>query len=319
MLTKDLPDNTQFAIMRTDYYDGVPCPRMNQPDWSWGGANQSRVYPATVPGYRTENCNSQVTRKRWPKHLVEFYKRLNLHALDHAFFMTNGNINKGENNQIPPPYDLDSVEEMPQFEVLSYVGNTHVVKEVIENKAVRLDTLDFESTGLEQHNYKTSVYVSKFSAIRDDGLLFNLSMPDREPADNYMPLVSYDEFWIPNERVELYPKLPRTVQVRTTLNVRAEPSIAGELLSLLQYGDEVTITRYHPEMGNVWGQLGEGFWIGLRYQPSKGQQHYYHTTSWTLETPLPPRPMGELAGIEPEQEKYIKLSDALDALEGLRL
>ena len=244
ILTKDLDSSIQFVIMKTDYYDGEPCPRMLQPGWSWGGAHQSTVYPATVPGMR-ENLNSKVTRKRWPKNLVLYYRDLNYFNLEYAFRVTNGNINNGDPFQQIDPNELDSLTEMPKFEVISYVGNTHVVKG-ISSKSVLLDTLDFNSQYFDSKtvNYKTSVYVSKFSAIRADGLLFNLFDP---ADDNFLPLVSYDVFYIPFERAELYPPLGNVVVTSDGgLSIRDKPGIEGEKISMLPYGVTVKVKRYFP-------------------------------------------------------------------------
>jgi hypothetical protein len=291
ILTNDLPASTTFVIMKTDYYKGEPCPRMCQPDWSWGGAHQSTVYPATVPGMH-ENLKSKITRKRWPKNLVLFYRNLNAFNLEYAFKVTNGNINNGDPKQQIDPAKLDSLTEMPKFEVITYVGNTHMVKS-ISSKGVLLDTLDFNADLFDSQkvNYKSSVYVSKFSAIREDGYLFNLFNP---PDDNYLPLVSYDVFYIPLERAELYPPLGNvTITGSGGLNIRDAPAIGGEKIGSLPYGVTVNVKKYFPTMGNVWG-LTEYGWIALRYQPYPGAQKYYESTTWKLETAPPPRPYHSL-------------------------
>lgn len=287
LLTKDLPPSTIFVMMKTDYYRGEPCPRMCQPGWSWGGAHQSTTYPATVPGMLA-NLKSKVTRKRWPKNLVLFYRDLNAFNLPYAFKVTNGNINNGDPAQQIDPANLDSLTEMPKFEVITYVGNTHIARG-INSKSVVLDTLDFnaEYYDSEKINYKTSVYVSKFSAIREDGLLFNLFNP---PDDNYLPLVSYDVFHIPLERAELYPPLGNVTVISSDgLSVRDLPGIEGQKTWMLPYGVTVAVKKYFPTMGNVWG-LTEYGWVALRYQPYPGQQTYYEPTTWKLQTAPPPRP-----------------------------
>ena len=287
ILTNNLDSSVQFVIMKTDYYDGEPCPRMCQPDWSWGGANQSSTYPATVPGMR-QNLNSKVPRKRWPKNLVLLYRDLNYFNLEYAFRVTNGNINNGDPAQQINPQKLDSLTEMPKFEVLTYVGNTHVVKSV-SSKGVLLDTLDFNTPYLnsDTYNYKSSVYIAKFTAIREDGLLFNLFDP---ADDNFLPLVSYDVFYIPSERAELYPPLGNvTVTIDGGLAVRNIPGIEGEKTGVIPYGKTFRIQKYYPSMGNVWG-LTEYGWVALRYQPYPGWQNYYEATTWKLETLPPPRP-----------------------------
>lgn len=287
LLTKDLHPSTIFVMMKTDYYKGKPCPRMCQPGWSWGGAHQSTTYPATVPGMLA-NLKSKITRKRWPKNLVLFYRDLNAFNLAYAFKVTNGNINNGDPAQQIDPASLDTLTEMPKFEVITYVGNTHIARG-INSKSVVLDTLDFnaEYYDSEKINYKTSVYVSKFSAIREDGLLFNLFNP---PDDNYLPLVSYDVFHIPLERAELYPPLGNVTVISSDgLSVRDLPGIEGQKTWMLPYGVTVAVKKYFPTMGNVWG-LTEYGWVALRYQPYPGQQTYYEPTTWKLQTAPPPRP-----------------------------
>jgi hypothetical protein len=301
ILTNELDASTQFVMMKTDYYNGEPLPRMLQPGWSWGGAHQSSTYPATVPGMR-ENLNSQVPRKRWPKDLVLFYRDLNYFNLEYAFRVTNGNINNSDPSQQIDPAELDTLTEMPKFEVLTYVGNTHVIKEITD-KGVALQTLDFDATYYDSYkvNYKTSVYVAKFSAIRADGLLFNMFDP---PDDNYMPLVSYDVFFIPFERAELYPPLGDVIVTSGSgLNIRDLPGIEGEKVGALPYGTRVTLKRYFPTMGNVWGRIEDG-WIALRYQPYPGYQTYYEPTTWKLETAPPPRPYRELPEFDAKEPTY---------------
>jgi hypothetical protein len=301
ILTNELPPSTTFVIIKTDYYKGEPCPRMCQPDWSWGGAHQSTVYPATVPGMQA-NLKSKITRKRWPKNLVLFYRDLNAFNLEYAFKVTNGNINNGDPNQQIDPAKLDSLSEMPKFEVITYVGNTHVVKS-ISSKAVLLDTLDYNAEHFDSQrvNYRSSVYVSKFSAIREDGYLFNLFNP---PDDNYLPLVSYDVFYIPLERAELYPPLGNvTVTGSGGLNIRDAPAIEGEKVGSLPYGVTVSLKKYFPTMGNVWG-LTEYGWIALRYQPYPGAQKYYESTTWKLETAPPPRPLQTLPAFNIKAPTY---------------
>jgi hypothetical protein len=276
---------------------------MCQPGWSWGGNHQSTTYPATVPGMR-ENLKSKVTRKRWPKNLVMFYRDLNAFNLEYAFKVTNGNINNGDPAQQIDPAELDSLskEEMPKFEVITYVGNTHIVKG-ITSKSVILDTLDFSADyfDCEKVNYKSSLYVSKFSAIREDGLLFNLFNP---PDDNFLPIVSYDVFHIPLERAELYPPLGSvTVTGGESVNIRDAPGIEGEKIGTLPFGVSVNVKKYFPTMGNVWG-LTEYGWIALRYQSYPGAQKYYEPTSWKLETAPPPRPYRTLPGFTLKEPTY---------------
>jgi hypothetical protein len=301
ILTNDLSPGTLFVMMKTDYYNGEPCPRMCQPDWSWGGAHQSTVYPATVPGM-AENLNSKITLKRWPKNLVLFYRDLNYFNLEYAFKVSNGNINNGDPAQQIDPTQLDTLTEMPKFEVITYVGNTHVVKK-ITSKSVLLDALDFNEEYLDSNkvNYKSSVYVSKFSAIREDGLLFNLFNP---PDDNYLPLVSYDVFYIPLERAELYPPLGSVTVIGSGgLNIRESPGIEAEKIGWLPYGVTVSVKKYFPTMGNVWG-LTEYGWIALRYQPYPGSQYYYESTTWKLETAPPPRPYRTLPELTIKDPTY---------------
>lgn len=303
ILTKDLPTSTTFVMIKTDYYKGEPCPRMCQPDWSWGGAHQSTTYPATVPGM-LENLKSKITRKRWPKNLVLFYRDLNSFNLEYAFKVTNGNINNGDPAQQIDPAELENLtkDEMPKFEVITYVGNTHVVKG-INSKSVILDTLDFNAEYYDSEvvNYKSSVYVSKFSAIREDGLLFNLFNP---PDDNFLPLVSYDVFHIPLERAELYPPLGNvTVTGSEGLSIRDTPGIEGDKIGILPYGVTVNVKQYFPTMGNVWG-LTEYGWIALRYQSYPGAQNYYEATTWKLETAPPPRPYRTMPSLTVKESTY---------------
>ncbi|MBV6343752.1 hypothetical protein, partial [Candidatus Magnetobacterium casense] len=95
MKTADLPDNTQFCIIKTDFCEVTETymPRQNCPDWTWNHGDTETNYPATKPYQETHLCNSKITTVRWPRAWVQWYLDLNQHNLKYACDIANGIVN----------------------------------------------------------------------------------------------------------------------------------------------------------------------------------------------------------------------------------
>jgi len=287
MRTKDLPDNTQFVIMMTDYCEptGTYIPRMNCPDWGgWGGANESDGYPATRPIFPTSGAGSKLPATRWKIDWVKYYRHLNRNNLRDAFDIANGIINNVNGQvQVLPPYDIDALPEMPKLENISCVGSIHIAEERTDER-VRIRTWRYGDTPDQSLNFRNSVGIVKFTGImRDTGILINLYSG---ATDCYWPLcIREGEAWIDSEEVEYFPPLGLYMVGDRPLIVRDGPGVEYTECDVVQAGEVVPINRYHPSGYDVWGNSGYGGWIPLRYQTTWGHQAYIEPTSWKLDTP----------------------------------
>ena len=285
MLTKELPDNTQFVIMKTDYCEplGVYIPRMNCPDWGgWGGVNEADGYPATRPYFPTSDANSKLPATRWPISWVKYYKHLNITNLRDSFDIANGIINNVNGQvQVEPPYDIDALEEMPKFENLSFVGSIHIAEERTTER-VRIRTWHYWDEPNHDLNFRNSVMISKFTGImKDTGVLINLYSG---ATDCYLPVcIREGEAWIDLEEVEYFPPLGNVTVGNRALIVREGPGVEFEQVGTVNAYSVLPINRYHPSGYDVWGRFVD-WWIPLRYQTTFGSQKYIEPTSWSLET-----------------------------------
>jgi hypothetical protein len=98
----------------------------------------------------------------------------------------------------------------------------------------------------------------------------------------YWPFVSSKDVWIPMDRIEPFPTLPRIVTANTTQVIRKTPSKDGEETGLeLAEGEFIRIVDYYPSGPNVWGRTGTGGWIALLLDRE-------FLTDWEMETVPPP-------------------------------
>ena len=293
---------TQYFLVRHD-----DPPRMLDPDsgFTHGGAHQAVAYPETVPLRRRGAKTKKQPAFPWPRDWVQAYADLNPGAEEEAFRETNFLINRGAGQQI----DWTKIAELkkpklPKFEVLTTGGNCHVALEVIKNQQGVLKVVEVQSFNPKQDpvpdvrtiNYKTHSCVAKFTAIHRDGHILNLFDP---AVDNYFFVMTRKKGFIDPQRVELFPELGTVTVAAERLNIRNSPGIEGHKIGALEQGTAVELRDYFPSMGNVWARISEG-WIALRYQPSPGRQDYYETTSWTMQTTPPLRPMRALPGPLPQ-------------------
>jgi uncharacterized protein YraI len=290
--TEDLPDDTQFCILMTDWCEPeeVYKPRQNCPDFNWGHTDVN--YPATRPYNETSLCNSKITATRWPRAWVQWYLDLNDHNLKYACDIANGIINNVSGQvQLEPPYDLDDYDEMPKFENLSHAGSIHIVEEADKN-GVRIRAWNYSDTPDYSLTFRNSVMISKFTGIvplgvgtppnTDISKYTNLYDPG---DDVYLPVCVQDGkgAWIDAHEVELFPLLGWVTIGNRDLIVRDGPGVQYNHVETWKAGNAVLIDRYHPSGYDVWGRTYKG-WIPLRYQPYFGRQDYIEPTSWHLES-----------------------------------
>jgi len=181
----------------------------------------------------------------------------------------------------------------PHMESKTMGGNLIVLDE-ITNGWGRVHTMDYKNPGdPDKINYLTRPdLIHKFEVVGWNKELKVTFWNNPPPGDIYWPLVADRPLWIPMDRLEAFPFLPKDVVASESQARRGEPSFdAPELNSMIQEGDVIKIVEYHPSGSDVWGRVGNGWIVLFTYE--KAVPHYL--TSWTMATlpPVPPVPESE--------------------------
>jgi hypothetical protein len=171
----------------------------------------------------------------------------------------------------------------PKLESLTMGGNVITITE-LQGDWGRVNTIDYVNPGvLKEVNYITRPdLVHKFVVVgwkNDTKTTYWLNTPQ---GPIYWPLVSSREVWIPLERIEPFPSLPRIVTANSAQEIRRMPSIDGDETGLeLAEGEFIRIVDYYPSGPNVWGRTANGSWIALLLNRQ-------YLTDWKMETVPPP-------------------------------
>jgi len=171
----------------------------------------------------------------------------------------------------------------PKLESLTMGGNVITLAE-IQGGMGRVNTLDYNHPGsLKDVNYMTRPdLVHKFVIVAWDKQTETTYWVNTPKGAIYWPLVSSRDVWIPMERVEPFPSLPRIVTANIDQVLKKAPSSDGEDMgTLLPKGHSVNIVEYYPSGPNVWGRVSTGGWIALLL-------HREYLTDWTMATAPPP-------------------------------
>jgi hypothetical protein len=172
----------------------------------------------------------------------------------------------------------------PNLESLTMGGNVITILE-LQGGWGRVNTFDVNQPGiLKDVTYLTRPdLVQKFVVVgwrKDTKITYWVDPP---PGTVYWPLVSSRPLWIPLERLEPFPTLPKVVKAVTSQDIRTTPSVKGLKSGLkLSEGETARIVEYYPSGSNVWGRLSGGGWIALVL-------NWNYPTDWKMET-LPPLP-----------------------------
>jgi len=272
-------DGNQLVIVKQD-----DPPRQLLPDWQF---EDDVVYPCTKD-FKSGPGGSKITGRYWEQTWVDFYAALQAQddETQEAAFRPGNFLVLGNE----PHYWKG--EGIPRFECLTTGGNIHQIKQIKKGAGVEVVTfgMDEPAPDAAVTNYKTDLRIAKFTALRIDGLLFNL-FDDR---DIYWPIRSPKPAWLPWEDVIVFPDLGN-VTTSVNLNVRKQPGIEGELVDVLPAGSRVKLEAYFPSMGNIWALTAYGY-IALRYQPLRNYYGHYYTTTWRLGQVSPRRPKADLPG-----------------------
>jgi hypothetical protein len=171
----------------------------------------------------------------------------------------------------------------PNLESITMGGNVITIIE-LQGGWGRVNTINYDQPGsLKDVNYMTRPdLVQKFVVVgwrKDTKTTYWVNPP---PGSIYWPLVSSKPIWIPLDRLEPFPSLPKTVKAVTTQKIRKTPSTDGKATGLeLVEGDSARIIEYYPSGSNVWGRLADGGWIALVL-------NWKYPTDWKMETLPPP-------------------------------
>jgi len=171
----------------------------------------------------------------------------------------------------------------PKLESLTMGGNVITIAE-LQGDWGRVNTINYTDPGvLRDVTYITRPdLIHKFVVVgwkNDTKTTYWINPPQ---GATYWPLVSSRDVWIPLERIEPFPSLPRVVTATTTQEIRRDPSEDGaETGTELTEGEFVRIVDYYPSGSDVWARTANGRWIALLLD-------WKYLTDWKMETLPPP-------------------------------
>jgi hypothetical protein len=167
----------------------------------------------------------------------------------------------------------------PRLESIAFWGAVLQIEEVVGRYA-RVKTMNARGTPPNPNavNYQNRPeLVHQFTAIDQRGRMRLMS----DGVRAYSVMVSTGDLYVPLDRVEFFPKLPREVYVKTDLNTYATPPANGSHnmnAARLVSGQTVRIVRYAVRGPEVWARTLQG-WIALCIgSPSR------FLTSWEMKT-----------------------------------
>jgi len=171
----------------------------------------------------------------------------------------------------------------PKLESLTMGGNVITIVE-LQGEWGRVGTINYTNPGvLKDVTYTTRPdLVHKFVVVgwrNDTKTTYWINPPQ---GATYWPLVSSRDVWIPLNRIEPFPSLPRVVTANTAQEIRSEPSKDGaETGGELAEGEFIRIVDYYPSGSDVWARTANGRWIALLL-------NWKYLTDWKMDTLPPP-------------------------------
>lgn len=171
----------------------------------------------------------------------------------------------------------------PKLESLTMGGNVITLAE-LQGGMGRVNTIDYKNPGaLKDVNYITRPdLVHKFVVVAWNKKAKTTYWVNTPQGAIFWPLVSSKDVWIPLDRIEPFPNLPRVVTANTTQEIRRTPSKDGMLTGTeFAEGEFIRIVEYYPSGPDVWGRVSGGGWIALLLNRQ-------FLTDWKMETVPPP-------------------------------
>lgn len=284
-LTKNLPDNTRWAILNTDNIAGESLPRMLNPEWDWQNQNPSPTYPCTV-ALRDANGNKRpsvaIDNDYWTW-TIALNAMNNENALAILLNPGSGWINKIHPEQI-------------------LTAGTWVIVEETTPQAIRIKTLPWNwghgSIDPVVFNHKTALpFVNHFVAIF--GVEYNpayfyvdISSGGSGRAESILtPVLSRepDDAWIlktdnwADNRYWFPPEVPFSVTVTDVdgLTIRSTPEVLDtNIINYIQQDVIIPVYAYHPNDTGVWGKVADDAYINLQYLSYPGDRYPWYGTNW---------------------------------------
>jgi hypothetical protein len=176
-------------------------------------------------------------------------------------------------------WNINGTLEHPKLESLSFWGAVLEI-ESLHDKYAKIKTLNAKADppSAEAVNYLNQPqYVHQFTAIDDKGKMHLLA----DGLRAYSVMVSVGDLYVPLDRIEFFPSLPRQVYLNTDLNTYETPPTNGNhkrKATKLVRGQTVRIVKYAVRGTDVWARTLQG-WIALCVgSPSR------FLTSWKMHT-----------------------------------
>jgi len=227
-------------------------PRSAHKNWSKRDAKGNwRIPPATVSLSRSAAGHNK-DRFGIPRKWLEFVQEVNGGKKSKSYKALMRRAG-GWNN-------MGSINS-PKIESLSWWGSVLELTGV-SGRYARIKSFNFKD---DPPNAKTFNYeshpelVQQFTAISNTGKMFLLGRGYR----SYSILLARGDLYVPLDRIELFPELPRREQITIgLLNIRENPSLGANRVGQYKRGQEVKIMNYALRGPSVWGQTDKG-WIAI--------------------------------------------------------
>lgn len=174
--------------------------------------------------------------------------------------------------------NVGTIDE-PKVESLAWWGSVVEIREISGSSAAIKSFAHLNAApSAAMVNYDNNPeLVHQFTAISDEGKMHLLGIGYRA----YSVLVARQQLYVPLDRIELFPSLPREVRTLTDLETYKSPPRNGQLTknsARLTTGQTVKIFDYAVRATDVWGLTLQG-WVALAIgTPSR------FLTTWEMET-----------------------------------
>jgi hypothetical protein len=243
-------------------------PRSTHKNWKERDKNGNwYIPPATVSLSRSASKHTK-DRFRIPKPWLEFVQHINggRKAKPYKAMMRKfgGWNNEGTFNS-------------PKIESLSWWGSTLELTGVSGRYAL-IKTFDFRSSPPNPKAYNYGSHpelIHQFTAISKTGKMYLLGRGYRA----YSILISRGPLYVPLDRIELFPELPRVERITIgRLNIRANPTLRAKRVGQYKRGEEVRIVEYALRGPSVWGKTDRG-WIAIGLASDRRK-----FTTWGMKT-----------------------------------
>jgi hypothetical protein len=169
--------------------------------------------------------------------------------------------------------------EEPKVESLAWWGSVLEIVEVAGSSAAVMSFRHLNPPpGSSRMNYENNPeFIHQFTAISNKGSMHLLGSGYR----SYSILIARQQLYVPLDRIEMFPSLPREVRTQTDLDTYKSPPRNGQLTknsARLTAGQYVKIFDYAVRATDVWGLTLQG-WVALAIgSPSR------FLTNWQMDT-----------------------------------